>query len=179
MLDYLYTHDYSDAQSPPNSNGNDHGNSQPSNGLLLNTKLYIAGEVYDIPTLKDLAAKKYENMASKDWDLTTFLSSLDYIYQHTREEDRLLKKAAINATAGHIDELLSSEIFWALCKKYGEIGFDALKVAHHGPSPKLVNDLYMTCKSCGSPSFEIFPWGEGNKKKGPPMYACSKNCWFS
>jgi hypothetical protein len=174
MLDYLYTHDYSDTQSSSNNNGN----AQPSDVLLLSTKLYVAGEIYDIPTLKDLAAKKYENMASKDWNLATFLSSLDYMYQHTREEDRILKKAAMNATADHIDELLLSEIFWVLCKKYGEIGFDALKVAHHGPSSKPVNDLNMIFNGCGSPCVETFPWGDGKKKRANRCTRVRKTAGF-
>jgi hypothetical protein len=134
----------------------------------MNTKLYIAGEVYDIPKLKVLAAKKYQDKASKDWSVAKLLSSLDHMYQHTREEDRFLKKVAIHATTYHVDELLLSQLFSALCRKYGEIGFEVLKVAQRNSSPPSVNNgLSMSCTMCGMPLVETLRF----------RYECLHGCW--
>jgi hypothetical protein len=87
----------------------------------LNAKLYVAGDIRDIPGLKTLAVKKYTGALSTDWDVGSFVSSLELIHQETREEDRLLKEIALSAALKHLVLLLESEPFCVLCKKVGEI----------------------------------------------------------
>jgi hypothetical protein len=105
-----------------------------SGALLLNAKLYVVGDIRDIPGLKTLAAKKYTGALSTDWDVDSFVSSLELIYQETREEDRLLKEIALLAASKHLVLLLESKPFCVLCKKVGEIGLCLLRISKGTPS---------------------------------------------
>jgi hypothetical protein len=54
------------------------------------------------------------------------------MYQEAREEDRQLKKIALTAASKHLEVVLASESFCALCKKIGDIGLGFLKTSVDG-----------------------------------------------
>ncbi|PVH79551.1 hypothetical protein DL98DRAFT_216253 [Cadophora sp. DSE1049] len=157
MLQFMYNRDYSDGrdndvgttpstslsvsvntQGAPSSNS-----SLPSSGftptakslsevkgaLLTNTKVYIIGDQLQVPELKTLSMKKYEEVVSAGWNSASFVASLKLLYEETMENDRLLKDVVIKTAGEHVKDLCDRGEFVTLCKEKGEIAFDVLKAS--------------------------------------------------
>jgi len=123
MIKFMYEEDYCDG-----SNTTEDGDQGAAKPLVLSTKLYIIADKYDVPALKELAKRKYETAVSHRWDLTSFITSLELMYNHTPESDRLLKDVAIRAGTDHLIKLVNRSEFACLCKKNGEVGLDLLRL---------------------------------------------------
>jgi hypothetical protein len=144
----------------------------------LNAKLYVAGDIRDIPGLKTLAAKKYSAAVSTTWDISSLVSSLELIYQETREEDRLLKDIALLAASTHLERLLESEQFCVLCKKVGEIGLSLLKISKRKSSNRPeggFGGVDRGCPDCGGQIIDNDLCADGTRNN----YEHSINCWFA
>jgi hypothetical protein len=147
-----------------------------SGALLLNAKLYVAGDIRDIPGLKTLAVKKYTGALSTGWDVGSFVSSLELIHQETREEDRLLKEIALSVASKHLVLLLESEPFCVLCKKVGEIGLSLLKISKGTPCNRPEGGFWdRGCPGCGGQVINNDLCAACTKKN----YAHSIYCEFS
>ena len=88
MLKFLYTYNYDDCRDDgPNdaaSNSTDNSTSnvsliEPFSALVTNVKAYVIAEKNDIPAMKKLAKKKYEEIVPDGWNSVSFVESLDYI----------------------------------------------------------------------------------------------------
>lgn len=102
---------------------------EPAEAVLINTKVYIIGDKYDIQPLKDLAAKKYGEALPNHWNSAPFVASLKLVYEETLENDRPLKDLAVKTAAKHAKELTDRGEFASLCKENAEITFDVLKAS--------------------------------------------------
>lgn len=94
--------------------------------LTTCAKVYIIADKYDVPELKKLAATKFENAVSTDWNTESFSLSIELIYESLPDSDRVLKNIALIATSNHIKELSDRGEFVRMCKSDGEIAFDIL-----------------------------------------------------
>jgi hypothetical protein len=70
---------------------------------------------YDVPALKELAAKRFSEVLPSEGGSTSFIASLDLIYNNTPDSDRLLYGHAIQYAANHYEELVKNENFKNLC----------------------------------------------------------------
>jgi hypothetical protein len=58
--------------------------------LVTNAKVYILGDKYDIPVLKDVAARMYHAVAGDQRYRRTFTESLELVYENTpAKKDKL------------------------------------------------------------------------------------------
>jgi hypothetical protein len=95
--------------------------------LLMNAKVYIIADKFDIQPLKELAKTNYEEVVAHEWNSESLISSLKLLYDETMDTDCLLKGVAIKATGEDAEELMDRGEFVSLCKESGEIAFDVLK----------------------------------------------------
>jgi len=134
MIDFIYTDSYCDNTTI----GTAVGSSQKAPGvpqsLLLNTKIYIIADKYDIQILKLYAVKKYSEALPREGLTSSFSSSLRLMYEQTLENDRLLKDRAKSFARDHYRILANKEEFQALCKEIGEVAADVLKALADLPS---------------------------------------------
>jgi hypothetical protein len=102
--------------------------------LLMNAKVYVIAEKYDVGALKTLATKKYKEVLPRTWNSPSFIASLALLYDETPDTDCLLREVALNAAGEHAKDLVDRGEFAGLCRERGEIAFDVLK-ASLGPAP--------------------------------------------
>jgi hypothetical protein len=117
----LYTEAYNDA---PKTNENP-GEAEAS-ALLLNTKVYVMAEKYDIRDLKILAANKFEAALPNEWNSHSMTTSIKIMYEETPVQDILLKNIALKGAGDHIRDLLRRKEFVNLCKERSDLCFDLL-----------------------------------------------------
>jgi ribosomal protein S27AE len=115
------------------------------NPLLMNVKLYIMADRYDVQPLKYLAKTKYEQVLVNGWNDSSFVASLGLLYEETSESDRMLKNIAITVAGAHAKVLVDRGEFATLCKSSGEIAFDILKANLSAT----VHKAHQICPSCG------------------------------
>jgi hypothetical protein len=126
FLEFLYKGDYSDKESGIKEEASSAGRIDGS--LLLDVKLYIMGDKYDVQRLKSLAKAKYETAVATEWNIdSSFSASLKLLYEETLDSDRFLKDIAMKTASDHAKELTDRGEFVSLCKENGEIAFDILK----------------------------------------------------
>lgn len=95
--------------------------------LLINAKLYIIGDQYDVQPLKKLAKKRYEQLVVGHWNSDSFVASLRLLYEETPETHRPMKDVAVKVVKKHTKELCARDDFMALCTEKGEVAVEALK----------------------------------------------------
>ncbi|KAF8853773.1 hypothetical protein BDZ45DRAFT_677425 [Acephala macrosclerotiorum] len=95
--------------------------------LLIHTAVYLLADEKDIPALKVLATKKYEEILPDSWNSEAFCASLKEIYEGTPENDRMLWDVAIAHAGAHAKDLMDRGEFVTLWKKHGEIGYEMWK----------------------------------------------------
>lgn len=95
--------------------------------LIVNTKIYICAEKWDIPKLKTLSAKKFKAHLAREGNSSSFSSSLGLMYEETPENDRLLKDVAIKYAADNYPMLVKLGEFGKLCRERGNIAFEILQ----------------------------------------------------
>jgi hypothetical protein len=85
----------------------------PSSVLLSNALVYVLAEKYNIPTLKRLAAQKYEKVLPQEWDnvSSSLIKSLSLMYSQTAASDRMLKDIAVGFAHSKAKDLAEKEEF--------------------------------------------------------------------
>lgn len=106
-------------------------NTTQSKALLVNAKVYVIAEKYDIPQLKRLARHKYEEVLLEAWNSSEFVESLRLIYEGIPEQPKVdeLWQVAMKTAGKHAKELLDRGEFLSLCKEKGEVATDILKAS--------------------------------------------------
>jgi hypothetical protein len=149
VVKFMYTSDYNDSLGSAITKVTRTASTKSgtaSQALIVNTKVYISAEKWDIPALKKLAVKKFEDALPKKGKLSSFAESLRLMFEETPESDRLLKNVALKFAGKHCKELISMKEFAAMCKKNGEIAVEVLTAAVI-PPPSLC--LPHKCPCCG------------------------------
>lgn len=146
-MDFLYSLDYDDERGELKASQESHkpehkfgeesfenwtfGYSQPTVydpiSLLINAKVYIIAEKYDIQALKELACAKYKEVWQKSWNSAHFTESASLVYENTVEEDKMLRDVIVKAASDNIKALLDRGEFVELLKSYGDFATDILK----------------------------------------------------
>lgn len=142
MIEFLYTHSYSDGHEQTDCKW-DNVDSGP---LIMNLKMYVIGEQYNIQCLKQYAARKYEDIVGKHWNSVSFVASLHMMYECTPESDRVLKDIAIAVAGNNMRSLCDREDFVKLCKEVNEIAVEVMKYSF------TKNRLLKPCNQCGKRS---------------------------
>ncbi|KUJ17753.1 uncharacterized protein LY89DRAFT_747592 [Mollisia scopiformis] len=118
------------------------GTSQPApSALIINAKVYASAEMWDIPALKTLAAKKYKEALPQVGFPEDFIDSLESMYNNLPENDLKLKVIALDFVGKHYKGLVKRDEFLNLCSKNGDVAVSVLKT--------IGADSAQTCtKSC-------------------------------
>lgn len=116
MIGYLYKLDYSD--SPLDCGGHP--------ALLIDAQVYTIAEKYNIPSLKDLALKKFDEMEGKGWEDAGFPLAIKEIYASTPESDRGLKDIVCDRAKINMTVLLRRPDFRALLLEVNDFTVDVL-----------------------------------------------------
>ncbi|TAQ87236.1 hypothetical protein B7494_g4422 [Chlorociboria aeruginascens] len=108
---------------------NSFNNSARAGALLINAKVYILAEKYDIQPLKLYSTQKYKSLLPGTMSSSCFVESLEMIYDGTPDRvgaQELLREIVINAASERAKDLLEREDFFMLCKDRGDIATDFL-----------------------------------------------------
>lgn len=142
MIDFLYGLDYEDhrfdadfrfpggTKSIP-AMDQDNIVEEPSGfnalSLLVNAQAYIIADKYDIQSLKEWAATKYEEVLLETWNSTSFIESARLIFDNTTESDRMLREIIVRRASKHAKALFDRGEFVALLQSHNDFAVDVLK----------------------------------------------------
>lgn len=138
IVQFFYRSDYNTTRSAPGLNAEtgviqkDATPNSPSDNtgpndsdLVLHVKVYALAEKYDIPLLKALSLRKFEEAALQHWRSPYLLDALREAYTSTIEEDREMRSAGVKIL--HMRrELLEEENVRQLLKELPQFTYDQL-----------------------------------------------------
>lgn len=142
MIDFLYRSRYNDNREADEGNVPNQPSfalpGQPSapgslyiikGPLITNAKVYILGNKYDIPSLKEMAARKFREVVKDRWNGDDFIESAELTYDNIDNKEDALKSVVVEAAHSNIQQLLRNPEFVNLLEFNGSIATDILKVA--------------------------------------------------
>lgn len=148
--------------------------------LVLNTKVYILADQWDVPGLKALAVEKYDKFLSSAAILHTrsFIASLRLMYGELQDGDRLLKDIAMKHAARYLASLKEVAEFRALCKENGTIGLEVLDnilVGRVSPDQRALSKgcPSLTCRSRNGRDVDVYVNTSARRSAGYGFYKCS------
>jgi len=94
--------------------------------VLVNSKVYIAAEKYDIQLLRLLAAAKDKAAVATLWNSLTFSESTHLIYSNAIEPDKNLRNV-IAQIKERIKALLEKGEFMTVLKDHGNLSLDVIR----------------------------------------------------
>jgi hypothetical protein len=152
VVKFMYTSDYSNSLDSATTatavTASTNSGTVPRD-LIVHTRVYISAEKWDIPALKNLAAKKFEDALLLEGETSSFAESLRLMFEETPENDRLLKDVALKFAGNNYKELISMGEFKAMCKKNGEVAIEVLTaVATAAAASSLSLSFYCPCLMC-------------------------------
>jgi hypothetical protein len=124
-----------------------HSRNAVTGPLVTNAKLYILGDKYDIPSLKEVAARKYKDVVKDRWESNAFAESVSLIWEGIIQEEDALKEIMADVAHGHMGQLLGRVEFVSVLRSNADIAVDFLR-AVVGKKPK-------PCKNCSSYSYAV------------------------
>jgi hypothetical protein len=125
--------------------------------LLINAKVYIIADKYEIQALKDLAAAKYKSVLPKTWNSSAFTESSGLVYNNTLDTDRMLRNAIVQEASKHVKILLDRGEFVDLLESRGDLAVEVLKNVVSNHSSPTEREIMET------PSVSILPERKGNR----------------
>jgi hypothetical protein len=144
--------------------------------LLSSVRVYAIADKYDIPPLKEIAKKRFETSAEKNWTHRDFSGIVKEIFESTPTSDRGLRDIAIRIVASHADVLVQKDEFRALIEEVGDLGLNTMRLLLETHSKekadlrdrlqqhesslnrtsekyqstlKMINEWYGPCERCG------------------------------
>ncbi|RFU33137.1 hypothetical protein B7463_g3156, partial [Scytalidium lignicola] len=129
MIDFLYRLDYDDnrldtvggasvAEQPTGLN---------SVSLLVNAKIYIIADKYDIQALKEWAVVKYKEVLPATWNSNSFIESAILVFENTPESDQMLREVIIRKASENAKTLFDRGEFVALLQSHGYFAAEVLR----------------------------------------------------
>lgn len=132
MIDYLYTLDYDDR--PSSSMVAEEAKQQQqaratdqAPSLLINAKVYIIADKYELEALKWFACSKYKKVLWNTWNTPFFPESACHVLENTMETDRLLRDVIVRVASEHAKDLLDRDEFVEMLRNHGDIAADILR----------------------------------------------------
>lgn len=158
MIDYLYTLDYDDHCSSTSGAKSviEYARADDPASLLVNAKVYIIADKYEIEALKKLACLKYKEVLLNTWNTSNFSESASHVFENTVETDRTLRDVIVQVASDNIRALLDRGEFVDLLKRHGDIGAEIMRKVVSRYDPVEVHSMY--------PSGDE-QWGESKKKR--------------
>ncbi|KAF4541509.1 BTB/POZ domain containing protein [Lasiodiplodia theobromae] len=123
MLEFCYTFTYTCPTSSSSSSSSHPSSSSPSrneDAMIFHVHMYAVGEIYDIPSLKALAARNFDR--DVDHAFPRFPAAVRAIYETTPDSDRGLRDRALRVCAAHAAELLANPAFEDVMDQLGVFG---------------------------------------------------------
>lgn len=163
MIDFLYKAQYDvgcsteraedeSLQSAPataTNAGHDHQSAQePGAPLIVHAKLYILGDKYDIPSLKELAARNYGEAVATQWNTKAFSESGEIIYDNIVVERDMLKDIIYEKARNNIATLITEPRFEGFLRRANDFAADILISLVQSEKQKAGN--IFNCHVCGS-----------------------------
>lgn len=114
--------------------------------LLINAKVYIIADKYEVQALKDLAIAKYLHVLPETWNSSAFAESADLVYNNTVETDRMLRDAIVQGASKNVKALLDRGEFVDLLKSQSDLTVEVLrevvKIPDLSPEVEAVDDTW-------------------------------------
>lgn len=95
--------------------------------LLVNAKVYIIAEKYDIQALKQWAVVKYKEVLLATWNSSSFIESASLVFENTPESDQMLRKVIIRKASENARALFDRNEFVALLESHGGFAAEVLR----------------------------------------------------
>lgn len=95
--------------------------------LLVNAKIYIIADKYDIQALKEWAVAKYEEVLPTTWNSSSFIESASLVFEKTLESDRMLREVIIRKASANSKALFDRGEFVALLQSHGDFAAEVLR----------------------------------------------------
>jgi len=114
--------------------------------LVTNAKVYILGDKYDIPSLKEVAVRKYEETVKDLWNNDTFAESAKLVYDNIVSENDMLKPKIIKIVTTNMSQLLQRDDFVRVLRSNGDIATDVLNA---------MLEKVKSCANCGNFQYSI------------------------
>jgi hypothetical protein len=100
--------------------------------LVLHTKVYALAEKYDIPSLKQLAKRKFEMEMACYFDSPDFAEAIEEVYCSTIDSDRGLRDVVLEALKNH-PQLANTGDVYTVIERTPSLKCELFKVAHGLP----------------------------------------------
>lgn len=148
VLNFLYKGNYSDGRTNTTEkelNASEAGNIYQGS-LLINTRVYVCAEKWDVVGLKKLAVEKFREVLCTTGISASFVTSLSIMHSELPESDGELKKVAMVFVCESYHELARRSDFLDLFQRGGEIAVEIMKAIATLPEnrPKQA----MNCARC-------------------------------
>lgn len=175
MIDFLYKAQYDvgcgvggGSTERSEYEGDDPQNAQEAGApLIVHAKLYILGDKYDIPSLKELASRNYGEIVATQWNTKAFPESAEMIYNNIAVEGDLLKDVIYENARNNILTLINVPGFEGLLRRTNDFAADILISLIQNEKQKVGNT--MTCRTCGSPQISGLYSPRGYGCSPPPQ----------
>lgn len=95
--------------------------------LLLHTRVYALAEKYDIPSLKQLARRKFEMAVACYYDAPELADAIEFVYSSTIDSDRGLRDVVIQLFRTH-PQLANTQDMFAVIQETPTLALDLWKV---------------------------------------------------
>ena len=79
--------------------------------MLKHPRVHALADMLDAPSLKGLAAQKFESTLGSKWDPTDFVGAIAEVYATSNARDNGIRKALISSAKSRLGELLLLEVF--------------------------------------------------------------------
>lgn len=143
--------------------GDDDASATPQS-LVTHVRMYIIGEKYDIPSLKDYAAKGYFRTVPLHWKTPYFVQSIPLLYENTMPKDMSLKNIMLEFANFHRTVLAQRPEFVNILEICPAFGVDLFKFTAQYPDTRRVAyccencDEVYACQKCQHEykSYEFF-----------------------
>ena len=100
---------------------------QSESHLLMHTRVYALAEKYDIPSLKQLAKRKFEMEMACYYDSPEFAETIEEVYCSTIDSDRGLRDIVLEAFKSH-PQLANTQDVFGVIKDTPSLALDLFKV---------------------------------------------------
>lgn len=134
MIDFLHTLDYDDrpsssmvAEEAKQQQQQQARATDQASSLLINAKVYIIADKYELEALKWFACSKYKKILLNTWNTPFFAESACHVLENTMETDRLLRDVIVRVASEHAKDLLDRDEFVEMLKNHGDIAADILR----------------------------------------------------
>lgn len=95
--------------------------------LILHTQVYALAEKYDIPSLKQLAKRKFEMAVACYYDAPELADAIEYVYSSTIDEDRGLRDVVLQLFRNH-PRLAKTQDIFATIRETPSLALDLWKM---------------------------------------------------